>query len=120
MHKRDRRFYHVVRPRLKCLPTSMLWCPLWIRVTLNPSQVIQTSNLSSTIFLISIVSSRKESPQIGVPCISTQDQSYNFNTREEMEYTNQNQNHHTTQEHDHKSTNTRVTRNGLKTTLVYH
>jgi hypothetical protein len=56
------RFYSVVWT----LPTPCCGDLLWSRVALNPSQVIQRSNLSTTIlFLISILGC-EESPQIGV------------------------------------------------------
>jgi hypothetical protein len=39
---------------------------LWSRVALNPSQVIQRSNLSATIFFLISISLYEESPQIRV------------------------------------------------------
>jgi hypothetical protein len=47
-------------------------------VALKPTQVIQRSILSATIFLITYIPVCKEYPQFGVPCSRTQDQSYNL------------------------------------------
>jgi hypothetical protein len=59
MDKRHNDFYHGYA-------TPCCGDLLWSRVALNPSQVIQRSNLSATnVFLISI-SRCEESPQIGV------------------------------------------------------
>jgi hypothetical protein len=54
------------------MPTSRCGDLLWSRVALNPSQVIQRSNLSTTyVFLLSIPHC-EESPQIGVSHAFTQ------------------------------------------------
>jgi hypothetical protein len=55
MHKWHRRFLYRGLAKSQCLPISMLWCTLWTMVAFNPTQVIQRSNLSDTVFLISIV-----------------------------------------------------------------
>jgi hypothetical protein len=51
-HKKDaqvtRWFYLVVRP----MPTPRCGDLLWSRIALNPSQVIQRSNLSTTVFFL--------------------------------------------------------------------
>jgi hypothetical protein len=55
-------FYLVVRP----MPNPRCGDLLWSRIALNPSQVIQWSTLSTTIFfLIADVSLCEESPQVG-------------------------------------------------------
>jgi hypothetical protein len=57
-----RRFYLVVRP----LPTPHCGDLLRLRVTLNPSQVIQRSNLSTTVVFLISIPVCEESPQIDV------------------------------------------------------
>jgi hypothetical protein len=56
------RFYPVVRP----MPTPRCGDLLRPRVALNPSQVIQRSNLSTTVFFLISNPGCEESPQIGV------------------------------------------------------
>jgi hypothetical protein len=57
-----RRFYPVVWP----MPTPRCGDLLRSRIALNPSQVVQRSNLSTTVFfLLSSVSLCEESPQVG-------------------------------------------------------
>jgi hypothetical protein len=56
------RFYHVVRP----MPTPCGGDLLRSRVALNPSQVIQRSNLSTTVVFLISISGSEESPQIRV------------------------------------------------------
>jgi hypothetical protein len=66
------------------------------RVTLNPSKVIQRSNLSVTIFLITYIPIRKESPQFRVSRSRTQDQSYNLEQeRVEIAHKSKAQQHNT-------------------------
>jgi hypothetical protein len=49
------------------MPTPCCGDLLWSKVALNPSQVIQRSNLSTMVFfLISSFSLCEESPQVGV------------------------------------------------------
>jgi hypothetical protein len=63
--KRDMRhndFYPVVRP----MPTPRCGDLLWSRIALNPSQVIQWSTLSTTVFFLSsFFPICEESPQVG-------------------------------------------------------
>jgi hypothetical protein len=87
------------------------------RITFNPFKVIQRSNLSVIVFLISLYPSPKESSQLESLAAIHKNQSYsvNHNTREEGEYThkNQNQPHNTrtrSQESKHKDRVTRTTR----------
>jgi hypothetical protein len=66
------------------------------RVTLNPSKVIQRSNLSVTIFLITYIPIRKESPQFRVSRSRTQDQSCNLEQeRVEIAHKSKAQQHNT-------------------------
>jgi hypothetical protein len=57
-----RRFYPVVRP----MPTSCCGDLLRSRVALNPSQVIQRSNLSTTVVFLISFAGCEVSPQVGV------------------------------------------------------
>jgi hypothetical protein len=57
-----RQFYPVVRP----MPTSCCGDLLRTRVALNPSQVIQRSNLSITVVFLISIPGCEESPQIRV------------------------------------------------------
>jgi hypothetical protein len=57
-----RRFYLVVRP----IPTPRCVDLLRSRVALNPSQVIQRSNLITTVVFLISIPGCEESPQIGV------------------------------------------------------
>jgi hypothetical protein len=56
-----RRFYPVVRPML----TPRYGGLLRSRVALNPSRVIQRSNLSTTVFFLILNPGCEESPQVG-------------------------------------------------------
>jgi hypothetical protein len=58
----DTTIFTVVRP----MPTPCYGDFLWSNVALNPSQVIQRSNLSATISTLYQESRCMESPQIGV------------------------------------------------------
>jgi hypothetical protein len=59
---RDTTIFTVVRP----MPTLCCGNLLWSRVVLNPSQVIQRSNLSATVVFLISISRCEKSPQIGV------------------------------------------------------
>jgi hypothetical protein len=48
------------------MPTPRYGDLLWSRVALNPSQVIQRPNLSTTIVFLILIPGCEESPQIGV------------------------------------------------------
>jgi hypothetical protein len=60
--QKTRRFCLVVRP----MPTPRCGDLLRLRVALNPSQVIQRQNLSSTVFFLISNPICEESPQVGV------------------------------------------------------
>jgi hypothetical protein len=60
--QQTQRFYPVVR----AMPTPRCGDLLGSRVALNPSQVIQRSNLSTTIFFLISNHVCEESPQVGV------------------------------------------------------
>jgi hypothetical protein len=111
----------MVQPSLKYFSTSTLWCPLWTRVAFNPSQVIQRSNLSATIFLISI-----ESLSQGISTNCSLLQPYirselQLSTSDGREYTHksQNQQHNTrTRSQEHKTQRvTRTTQTCARTSL---
>jgi hypothetical protein len=50
----------------KCTKDTTIYPVVRSRVALNPSQVIQRSNLSTTVFLLISSSFYEESPQVGV------------------------------------------------------
>jgi hypothetical protein len=78
------------------------------RVALDPSQVIQRSNLSTTIFLISRSISSQGSPQVGVSCSHTNECEYQLQIstkRERREHNTKAQEHRTRTQHEHASKN---------------
>jgi hypothetical protein len=62
--KIDKRYNDFYRGSVNAYST--LWDLLWSRVALNPSKVIQRSNLSAIVVFLISISRCEESSQIGV------------------------------------------------------